>query len=364
MTEVKQTEAMRRTAAATMQEKFERVYKEDPMLVNTAKLAVSMFFVDVDYTKLWTKQLSKIEGYYLSDKQRTHFIEHLIVQYSKLTSETMDHLTRVFVRGSHEDEGRSWWLDWPACLLRNFKEPGTYGCVDGVPRSGKTSVACTFMPIFNEKFHLDILTNIAIDDPPEYIHIAKKLSDLVVLMDEKEQWICILDETATFVDKKTALKTSNIDFENLARFVGKMNGRLLMISHSFEKDIPTRLQQWTTERYTKYSTKTMQCFLRGKLYKEYVTVKDLPDTTLNFRTEDITSLQFDISIELLLQDVQDGIPVKEALKRQQNKKSTKPTIIEAIKAYLAEHPKASLKEVAKACDCSPNYVGNIKSLYM
>lgn len=353
-----QIEMMKRTASSEVAEKYDQVIDEIPLKVQTARYATSLFFVDDDFIKVWTKKLNQIEieRDILSTKERRIFISHLIGQYSKLTTEKLDPLSRVFIRSnSKKEKGMSWFLEWPECILSNFKETGCYGCIDGVPRSGKTSVACLFMPIFYEKYHLETLTNIKINEIPDYVHYAQKLSDMVQLMNDVDNWICILDETATFADKKLALSRGNVDFENLSRFIGKMGGRLLMISHSFERDIPTRLQEWMTERYTKKDKKIMKIVLRGKNYKANEKIMQIPDTDFHFLTEDITSLQFDISIKQLLQDIQDGISVKKALQRQQVPISNK----QKISKYLKE-TNMTQKEIGNKVGVSTRYVARVK----
>jgi len=354
----KDTEKMRRTAAAEMQKNFEEVITENPMSIETASKSTSLFFCDVDYVKVWNKKLGDMldDGRtVLTPKQRQVFIQHLNIQYSKLITEKMDPLTRVFVRSYNtNDRSISWFLDFPACLLRNFKDVGVYGCIDGVPRSGKTSVACLFMPIFNDKLNLQVITNIAINNPPEYIHQAKTLYDVVMLMHKLDSWVLILDETATYVDRKRALSSSNIDFENLGRFVGKMGGRLIMITHSYDRDIPPRLQEWMTERYTKQSKKWMKVVLTGRHYKAFDYIKDIPDAELEFVTEDITSLEFNLPIDKLLEKVQDGTPVNIAADMLVERKAE--TTHDKVIQLHKEHPDWTQTQIAKVIGVSQNTI--------
>jgi len=103
------TDKMRRTAAASMQKNFEEVIKENPMSIETASRSMSietasrstsLFFCDMDYVKVWNKKLGDMLDNgrtVLTPKQRQVFIQHLNIQYSKLITEKMDPLTRVFV---------------------------------------------------------------------------------------------------------------------------------------------------------------------------------------------------------------------------------------------------------------------------
>jgi len=316
---------MKRSAAGAVKKKLYEVTNQIPLTIDEAYEALVFFFVDEDVIDAWTQLLNKLKveqhqnekGMYLPEKVRKKFIRYLTIQASKLFTEKFDTTSRLLIRGATDmDDKLNWFLKWPQCIISNFKETGCYGCVEGVPRSGKTSLACTFMPMFKEHYGLDILTNVKINNAPDYIHYSQKLSNLVRDMDEYQHWICILDETATFAYKKLALKTENIDFENLGRFIGKMGGRLLMITHSFEMDIPTQLQTWMSERYKKLDKETLRIDLGGKHYKAHKVIEGVPDADLEFVTEDITSLQFDVSISKLLSRIQDGVSVQVALDDQ------------------------------------------------
>lgn len=361
---------MKRSAAGAVKKALYKIVNEIPLTIDQAYESLVFFFVDEDVIDAWTQLLNNLKvsqvnqekGMYLPEKMRKKFIRYLTIQSSKLFTEKFDTTSRLLIRGATDmDDRLNWFLKWPQCIISNFKDIGCYGCIEGVPRSGKTSMACTFMPMFNKYYGFDVLTNIKIDDAPDYIYYVKKLSDLVKLMDERKDWICILDETATFAYKKLALKTENIDFENLGRFIGKMGGRLLMITHSFEMDIPTQLQTWMSERYKKLDKETMRIDLAGANYKAHKIIEGLPDTELLFVTEDITSLQFDISIYRMLQRIQDGVSVNTALNEQieqrnhkDNNISDRQSIAKNIKELVSKkvnsgdiRVKEAIKEVAK-----------------
>ena len=314
-----QMNEMRRTASAQMQKNFNSLYTKNPLPINDARIATAQFMVDESYINLWNDKLNKWEfsgGDVLSARQRRIFLAHLNAQYAKLITQVLDPMSRVFVRSYTEGvRGIPW--HFPKCLLWNFDfhgaSQGIYSCIDGVPRSGKTSFACLLMPLFND-LGIKVITNIAIRRPPDYIYVRKSLSEVILLMDRLDKWVLILDETATFVDKKKALANANIDFETLARFIGKMGGRLMMITHDFDKDIPTRLQEWITERYHKIEKDKVRIMLSGPKFKFYEYAKLVPDCDLKFITQDITSLKFDRSIQDILQKVQLGMTIPEALK--------------------------------------------------
>jgi len=168
-------------------------------------------------------------------------------------------------------------------------------------------------------------------------------------MAKHKNWVCILDETATFAGKKRALSTANIDFENLARYVGKMGGRLIMITHSFEMDIPTILQEWTTERYRKIELDRAKVILsrEGGFFKMNRIVTGIPDAELKFKSEDITSLHFDISIKKLLERIQDDVSIEDAIREQLNKveeeKKPKKNTQQQVKAMIKDKIKQGMK---------------------
>jgi len=361
-----QIDKMRRTAASEMMSNLEEILIENPMKVPTAIRASGLWFVDDEYIDLWNKKLSSLDRQYidtLKPSERRVFIQHINQQFPKKLA-TLDPLTRTFAM-SYNSKRRGIQWKFPDCLLWNFDfegaSQGTYGCIDGTPRSGKTSFACLLMPYF-DRLGIEVITNIAIKDHPEYIHITKRLSGTVKKMVELKKWVLILDETATYVDKKLALSHSNIDFENLGRFVGKMGGRLIMITHSFDRDIPTRLQDWTTERFTKIDKKTASIRLIGEKFKFMNYVVNIPDAELKYVTEDITSLNFDLSIKELLERTQDTkeniLDIIEDIKK---KVLNRPLTNEAkIRMLLRKHPDITEKEIAKQIGCSQANVNYLK----
>ena len=189
-------------------------------------------------------------------------------------------------------------------LLQNFKRGGTYGCIWGLPRTGKTSLAVNFIELFIGDTQFHVLTNITIKEDMEQVHQCSTLSELVRQMATNRDWVCILDETGTFVHKKRALSNENIDFENLGRFIGKLGGRLIMITHDMARDVPPILQSWMSEQYRKLDLTSMVAILNkpGGLRMNRL-ISNIPDCSLSFITEDITSLNFDVSIKALLSDI-------------------------------------------------------------
>jgi len=263
-----------------------------------------------DVISSWTELLQlKHENYetYLDDKERMDFIADSVNEFAQARMH-LDPTSRLLLGGSSPtlpSEVTFWDMRFPNILIQNFKKGGTYGCIWGLPRTGKTSLAVSLMELFISDTQLTILTNIVLKESMEQVRFCSTLSELVKQMVTNTHWIAILDETATFVPKKRALSSENLDFENLGRFVGKLGGRLIMITHDFARDIPPILQSWMTEQFHKLNLESMIAILNkpsGLRMNRMIT--NIPDCNLSFITEDITGLEFDISIKKLLSEIQ------------------------------------------------------------
>ena len=312
------TAKMRRTASFIALRNWRNMINRRPMDFNTMRKIMENYFVEKDVIHSWNVVIEKgrtIGEQFIPERMIDKFLSDCTEQFSVKTNTELDTLTNAFLMGSSTDGGISINLRFPDCLVSNFKLAGTYGCIYGLPRSGKTSLACYFMSIFDKVQHMDVITNIPIDNKPDWIHLEKKLSGIIRQMVLIKKWICILDETATYIPKQRAMSETNIDFINLCRFVGKLGGRLILITHDFDRDIPTILQTFISERYEKVDLDKMTVTLgrQGGYIKMYETIRDIPDAELKFITEDITSVDFDISVAQLLQDVQEATSHKDML---------------------------------------------------
>lgn len=272
--------------------------------------ALGLYFLNVDVIESWTELLHlKHENYetYLNDKERMDFIADCVSEFAQ-TRERLDPTSRLLLGGSSPtlpSEVTFWDMRFPNILIQNFKKGGTYGCIWGLPRTGKTSLAVSLMELFISDTQLDIISNIVLKENMEQLHFCPTLSELVRQAVTNKSWIAILDETATYIPRKRALSTENLDFENLARFVGKLGGRLILITHDFARDIPPILQSWTSEQFHKLNLDSMIAILNkpGGLRMNRMIV-NIPDCSLSFITEDISGLDFDISIKKLLSEIQ------------------------------------------------------------
>jgi len=359
--------SMKRSASAQVRKVFHELQDQIPLYINQAVDAMTFFFIDEDVIKAWMYALNLLQQrgeMHLTPTMRAEFLADLTAQASKKFTFELDPASRLLIMGASNIRDTLYWnMKMPEALVSNFYLPGTYGCIDGVPRTGKTSLGMSLAKILNDQYHHKILTNIVVNKAPPWLIQVKKLSNLCLEMDANNQWTCILDETATYVNRKRALSTANIDFENLTRFVGKMGGRLIMITHSFEMDIPTQLQDWISERYTKNTLD--QCYVRltreGGYIKMHKLITAVPDAELEYVTEDITSLDFDISIKKLLERVQDNVSVEEAINEQLESKQPRQTKSDRVREKLELYPDASNEEIAVMAGSSVQTVRDVKN---
>lgn len=301
---------MKRSAAGQLNKAFTSMIQRQFITVADAYEVLGLFFLNSDVIESWTELLHlKYENFesYLTEQERLDFIADAVSEFAQ-TRERLDPTSRLLLGGaspSLPSEVTFWDMRFPNILIQNLKKGGTYGCIWGLPRTGKTSLAVSLMELFISDTQLHILSNIVVKETMEQVHFCPTLSELVRQMAINSGWIAILDETATFVPKKRALSVENLDFENLGRFVGKLGGRLIMITHDFSRDVPPILQSWTTEQFHKLNLESMVAILNkpGGLRMNRMIV-NIPDCNLSFITEDITGLNFDISIKKLLSEIQ------------------------------------------------------------
>ena len=386
--EEESTFQMKQTASSVAQRSFFSLLNIDPMPLSSCWEVIQKFFADSDVIESWTTLLNHLEKngeFYLNKEQMRDFKADAIIQMRKMFTYEVDPMSRLFGMSSLTDpETTHWSMRFPDCLVSNFKIEGTFGVIEGLPRSGKTSLAVSFAEILGEVFHQEIITNIVVKDPPEYYHIVRNVSGLIKEMINAKKFVCLLDETAIYIPKKRALSGENIDFESLARFIGKWRGSLIVISHSFLRDIPSLLQEWTTEKYKKIDLDKCQVQLskRGGYVKMYRLITGIPNCRLEFVTEDTTALTFDISVTKLLNEIQDvenylDKPARilqwltDELQHQQDKQhkgvnemDQYEQLVNDIQALKDEHDLNTIQAVSKYCKKhNANYSTTITKYY-
>lgn len=346
---------MKRSASAQVRKTFHEFQEKIPLGVDDCIEAIIFFFVDEDVNNAWMYHINNLKEkgtLYLTEKERRQFILDLSAQAMKKFTFELDPASRLLMMGaSNIEDTINYFMRFPDCLVSNFKLYGTYGVIDGAPRLGKTALGVNLFEIMHNNFKFDILTNIPLKEEKDWVFYSTKLSDLVLDMHKSKNWCAVLDETGTYAGRKRSTSRENVDFENLARFVGKMKGRLILITHSFELDIPTLLQVWTSERFSKKSLERARVVLarQGGYMKLNKTITGIPDANIPFKSEEITSLNFDISIKKLLSRVQDNVSIPQAVKEQledtagtKNRKEGESNL-KQIKAMIKDKMKNGLK---------------------
>jgi len=330
---------MKRSAAGSAKRQFDLLMSERPFANETKFEIMRNFFIDSDVVEDWCNLLNKIDSHGITNEKQKQidfeFKKDATIQYTKKMTYQLDPTSRLLVMGAtDEKEESNWVMRFPDCLVSNFKLEGTYGAITGLPRSGKTSLATSFMELMYNTLGLNTITNIKIQNSPKYVTYVTRISDLIKAMIETENWVAILDETAVYIPRKRPLAKRNVDFELLARFIGKLHGRLILITHDFDKDIPPLLQTWISERYHKKGLTNVKVDLAksGGVIKMHKLIQNVPDTTLEFIHRDISGIKFDVSIEELMQYIPEGggdkqiDMIKKFLKNPKNypKKEEKP----------------------------------------
>ncbi len=370
MSETDTTFRMKQAAAGSAKKRFKELMNTKPFTLDVMREIMYTFFFREDVIMSWENLFNQVEvtGEPLLMEDIQQFKSDARAQFAQKLTYEVDPTSRVAMMGAQEEIGDvSWYVIRPDVLVANFKETGTYGCIYGVPRSGKTSFATKLSKIFAGQ-GMTVLTNIKMQNHPDKVVYVTTLSELIYYMITEDTWVCILDETGSYIEKKRAMAQRNIDFENLARFIGKLGGRLIMATHNYERDIPTKLQDFITETYWKRSKKRVKVDLNkeGGHVKFHQTIGNIPDATDSngnpiYITEDISGLKFDVDLDKLLSEIPDQRGerqnefVLEWLKEQE-KERDRPSP-EKIGGMVAKYAFDNNCSVKKAAQFIANKVG-------
>ena len=187
---------MKRSASAEVRKKFQEMNEQIPLAVNDLMEAVIFFFVDEDVNNSWMYFINKLKEQnreYLTPQERRAFLLDLSAQAMKKFTYELDPASRLLMMGaSNTRDTVNWHMRFPDALVSNFKLAGTYGCIDGRPRFGKTATAINLMKIMHERFGFEMLTNIALAENLDWVHYVTKLSELVLKMNWEDKYYFIL----------------------------------------------------------------------------------------------------------------------------------------------------------------------------
>ena len=391
MEEDKKVWKMKRAAAEDAAYKFRKLM-DSVLDVKKCKWIIQHFFVHEDKIAAVLRALHKIEanGGNLDMKMadgrtfREWFEEISYMEYVSKFTYFADPTSMVLEMGSREveDKSYSWQMYNPNLFIANFRNRGTFGVIDGSPRQGKTDFGCLLIEEMLKE-GMQIKTNIKIEGSPPGIFQFTKITDFLRNVvqhhdyyDPDDIWVVIIDEFAQLSHKKRAMSTRVIHFEHLARIIGKLGGSLIMIVHDFEKDVPTLLQRWTTQKYRKMSKKLVLIELQGDRIKFFDYVSNIPPTNLKFITTDMAAVQFDVDMEKLwnaLAEAREYDEQKEIIlnfikkeknkvgRKLQSKKSSPEEIAMKVKEIVKNEDvsaSAAIKRVAKEFGIKPSTVSS------
>ncbi|OGS63651.1 MAG: hypothetical protein A3K59_00155 [Euryarchaeota archaeon RBG_19FT_COMBO_69_17] len=133
--------------------------------------------------------------------------------------------------------------------LRPFDGDGGFLTITGVPRMGKTNVACLYMDMWLRRDpEAVVLTNVALRDAHDRVDIHSRLSELArgvrAAVTAGRKWLWVFDDAGLAWLKQQAMKGSALDLEKFARVIPKHGGSLLYIDQR-EGGVPTTLSEFT-----------------------------------------------------------------------------------------------------------------------
>ncbi len=198
------------------------------------------------------------------------------------------------------DEGNSWNFYNPDILTMGFKEGG-FARISGLPRMGKTNLACVIMERWAAKGYVALSNILPRSADSRYIYVkdAKALFLAVSgCMKRGVPWLFILDEGGLVWAKQDVSTRRAKDLEKLVRVIGKMHGRMAMIDQR-EDAIPTTIQQFSKTLFFCHKPGVLTIELRD--YKFHAKIHDFPRTDLPFDTYDIAFFDVNVSIPDVLE---------------------------------------------------------------
>lgn len=371
---------MKQSAAAQAKEQFKLLMHERPFDIEIMREIMYTFFVRDDIIRAWERFFNKVETgeVQILREDKMNFKSDARQQFAEKLTFQVDPVSRVSMMGSKEDRNdTSWHVIRPDALVANFRDNGTYGVIYGVPRSGKTSLATMLMRIIRDEWGITPITNIKLNDGKGICYVTK-VSELIRAMVEEDEWIIVLDETGTYIDRKKPMQRTNIDFENLARFMGKLRGRMIMATHDYERDVPPKLQNFITEKYWKRSKKRVRVDLTkdGGHIKMHQTIGNVPDAVDSngkpiYMTEDISGLKFDVDISELLDDIpetrghrQEEYIIEWLNKKEEEANRPSPTDIRDMVKEMVDDKNISVSDACeRVADKVGLQVGTVRNYY-
>lgn len=198
-----------------------------------------------------------------------------------------------------------WSVYNPDVLIRNFSE-GSFGRISGVPRTGKTNLACLIMEEWEKAGNVAI-SNIRPDledDRYRYVTDARglfrELSTIGGPSGWKRRWLFVLDEGGLIWAKQDVSTRRAKDLEKLIRIIGKLRGNMILIDQRADA-IPTTFQQFASSLFFCHKPGLATLDLRGPNLVLKMKVKDLARTSIPYDSRDIAFFTINQDIPEMLE---------------------------------------------------------------
>lgn len=208
-----------------------------------------------------------------------------------------------------------WEIYNPAILIYNFI-PGAFGRVSGLPRMGKSNLACYLMEQYlaqGEDYY--ILTNILIDDKPAHVIFIRSARDLfraISNLPDGSKFLFIQDEGGLSYLRADAQANRNKSQDRVARIIGKLGGSYLYIDQ--RDTAPSIIEEFCTAKFYCHSPGIVTIQVSNPQMKYTIKTKGFPLASLNFNTFDIGAFNPDDVPTSKLLEYMSGVDPKKAIK--------------------------------------------------
>ena len=205
----------------------------------------------------------------------------------------------------------AWSIFNPNILVDNFRSPGEFGYINGLPGAGKTNFACVIIQQWLQSGC--VISNIRMKSPtPNYYFIHKftaLLKAIVEIRKENRNWLLVLDETGLYWLKAQAQRGTNIGLDKFLRILRKLGGCLIAIEQR-EEGISSTLQAFSTQHFLCIKPPGLvNIDLKGPVHKHNTWIKEFPQTSLPFDTNDPAYLDLNVDIDELFEVLSGGNPL-------------------------------------------------------
>lgn len=217
----------------------------------------------------------------------------------------------------------------PHFLVRNFAPRGTdngsstrggegqFGRISGLPRTGKTNLACFLLEKWSEIPGCVGISNIlpAGSKPTQYTYVkdSKSLLETIALIPDEKKWLFVLDEGGLIYGKADASTRRAKDLDKLVRVLGKLHGNMVIVEQRVES-VPTIIQEFAMNVYFTQAPGVISVELKGPTLEFQTWLRGFPKTGLDFDTYDIAYFNVETEVASLFEALSGKKNVKQAMK--------------------------------------------------